>query len=114
MPKNHEVAQELRKLADALDVQPEQEAVQPSVYFSCKYKDDGKELFLGLAKLLPRPLKKSDGFDHSEMVLSYSSNALLINTSIERSKVCRMIEPAREAKFECEPLLSAEEEGSLA
>ena len=103
----------MRKLADALDVQPEQEAARPSVYFSCKYKDDGKELFLGLAKLLPRPLKKSDGFDHSEMDLTYSSDALRIHASIERSKVCRLIEPAREAKFECEPLLSAEEEGLL-
>lgn len=65
MPKAADIAIELRKLADRLDSNPEAELVAPTIYFTHAYlaaSFNAKNLFLALAKLLPRPLKKGDGF----------------------------------------------------
>jgi hypothetical protein len=121
MPLAKEVAQELRKLADALDREPEQELFVPEISFSCKYKYPSmgliaKDVFLALARILPRPLAKgTQSFDDDAMELRYSSDALIITTAIERSKVCRIIERERTipAVYECEPLLSEAEDATL-
>ena len=121
MPKASEVAAELRKLADALDCDPEQELFRPEIDFTCKYKssfgrDKAKKIFIALARILPHPLKKgTQSFDSEAIELRHTSDALIVVTSIERTKVCKLIEPAKTipAVYKCEPLLSAEEDAAL-
>ncbi len=52
MPKAHEVASELRKLANSLDREPETLITQPLVFFNTGAR---KSEFLNLARLFPRP-----------------------------------------------------------
>ena len=121
MPKASEVAIELRKLADSLDAQPDQELFRPEVDFSCKYKSSAgpnvaKERFIALAHILPRPLKKGhQTFDENALELRYASDALIVVTSIEQSRVCTLIEPERviPAKYDCVPLLSDDENAGI-
>ena len=112
-----QVANELRKLADALDREPEQELPQARVEFYCKYMGEkGKPIFLALARLLPRPLAKGpQKYDESAIEVSFRSEALQASACIERNKVCKIIEPARTipAVYECESLLSEAEEAEL-
>lgn len=116
MPKAHEVASELRKLADALDREPEANVQQAWVYFHC----DTKEAFLATAKLLPRPLTKEyddEGNRWDRFHLKRSADfkgPIYIDCSVPRTLACRVIRPAQEAVYECEPLLSQIEEESLA
>ena len=112
MPTAGQVAIELRRLADALDKHPDTNIVKPWVQFYHGYYAT-KDQFLAVAKILPRPLTKSDGYNHDEFRLNYESDALDFHASIDRAKMCRLIAPAQPAKYECEPLLSAEEEASL-
>jgi len=106
------VAIELRKLADALDKEPESPSVSASIYFSCPYAGKGKkEAFLNLAKLLPRPLIKRPAND--EYRLEGGNDTLDIQLYIDRNAVCTLIEPARPAVYDCPSILSAEEEAAL-
>jgi hypothetical protein len=113
--KAHEVAQELRRIADALDREPETE-VQPAwVLFHCQVK----ETFLATASLMPRPLVKVyDDSDKSwdRLHLKNSDDYVLpvhLDCSIPRSVICTLVRPAQEAVYECEPILSQLEEDSL-
>ena len=110
--KAGKVATELRKLADALDKEPETNIVGASVYFSCKYKGDaGKKAFLALAKLLPRPLAKKP--DNSNFWLTGGNGALNTDAYIERSQVCTLVEEAKPAVYACPSILSEAEEAAL-
>ena len=112
MPTAHEVATELRKLADSIDREPETETPVFSIYASCRYMGEkGKKLFLVLAPLLPHPLQKV--FKDDEVRLLFKTEALHFQTYVERSLVCTLVEPAKEAVYRCEPLLSEQEEASL-
>jgi hypothetical protein len=117
MPKAGEIAQELRRIADALDKEPETELFVPELDFRCKYQGDkGKSIFLSLARIFPRPFAKGpQSFDDDALELRYTSDALIVTASIERSKVCRLIEKERiiPAVYDCEPLLSIDEETTL-
>ena len=55
MPKASEVAAELRRVAGALEQEPEAELMRPSLGF---FSWDQKEQFLNAVRLLPRPLAK--------------------------------------------------------
>ena len=111
MPKSGEVASELRRLADALDKEPETDIQVPTVWFHC----DRKEHFLNVAKLALRPLKKTIWTPGSipSVRLSYEAPAMNIEAVIDQSHMCRLVKPAQEAVYECDPLLSQEEEDSL-
>jgi hypothetical protein len=103
MPKAHEVAEELRKFADCLDVEPE-------VAISCVHMYQyyfTKDVFLTMAKLLPRPLVKN--YTGESFTLSYKSEALDIDISVPRDKVCTLVKDAQPAVYNCEPLLLADE-----
>jgi hypothetical protein len=112
MPKASEIATELRRIADVLDKQPETEAIKPNLHFYHGY-DSTKAQFLNLAAIFPRPYKKGDGWDHKQITLTHETAAVNITASIERDKVCMLKEPARPAVYDCEPLLSQEEEATL-
>jgi len=115
MPKASEIAKELRKVADALDRAPEQELPIANVDFYCKYAGvKGKPMFLALARILPHPLAKSDD-GMGGLELTYTAPALCVRTVVERDKVCKIITPKQiiEAVYDCEPLLSPEEDAAL-
>lgn len=109
MPKASEIAAELRKFADRLDSMPDVKLVKPYIHFSHTFHANPKEIFLSLVKVLPRPLKKSDGYTRDEMKVEYTSAALDISGNVAKSATCRIVTPAQEAVYECEPILSQEE-----
>lgn len=117
MPTCEEVAQELRNLADHLEQGGEVE-IQPAwitFYHSAAMED--KEKFKEIAKLLPRPLKKvitdADDDKWARLKLEHNTQAALIEASIPRSATCRIVQPAQPAKYECDPVLSEEEEAQV-
>jgi hypothetical protein len=106
------LAAELRTLANSLERMGDTEVKTPFVYFSYNYcGDTAKDDFLALAKVLPRPLVKE--YSDTEFILKLKTDSMRLQVSIERSKVCTLIEPAREAVYECLPLLSEEEDTSI-
>lgn len=112
MPKAAEVAQELRRIADVLDNNPETEVMRPDLsFFHFSNKDD----FMRLAKIFPRPYEKEygGGEQYSRIRLVHKTPSVEVTASIYRSAVCTLITPARPAEYDCEPLLSFEEESEL-
>jgi hypothetical protein len=111
-PKANKVATELRKLADALDKEPEAVIVTPNIYFSCSYQGDvGKAAFLHLAKVLPRPLVKKPTND--DYWLKGGNENLKVELYIDRKQVCVLREPAKPAVYDCPSILSEAEEAAL-
>ena len=112
MQKAIDVAAELRNLADHIEKGGYTFIETPLIYFSYRYGgDDAKDSFIAFSKLLPRPIRKE--YDSRDLTLKYETPAMRIYSTIERSKVCRVVEPAKDAVYECEPLLSADEESEL-
>jgi len=111
VPKASEVAYELRKLADSLEQEPNARIPKPSIYISTFLEGEPKQLFLTICRLLPRPLAKV--YTDRELRVEYDAAALNVLTNIERNKFCRLVEPARPAVYECEPLLSEEEVAAI-
>ena len=113
MPKASEVAAELRCVADALDKEPEAEVRKAHLLFTCSFD---KELFMNLARLLPKPLaKKYDEVDgpFSTLAIEYETSGIWIRASVYRSAVCKILRPAQPAEYECEPLLTLAEEAAF-
>lgn len=111
MPLAKEVAMELRKLADSLDKEPEADVPIAFLHF---YACDDKARFLALAAAFPHPFAKEyeDG-ERGNLELKYETSAAIFTVSCLRSAVCRIVEPAKPAVYECEPLLSLEEDIAL-
>lgn len=106
------VATELRKLADALDKEPEALTVRADIYFSCTYDgDNGKAAFLNLARMLPRPFAKYP--DQDRYWLKGGNESVSFHLYIERSAVCTLKKPAQPAEYECPSILSELEEAAL-
>jgi hypothetical protein len=107
-----QVAIELRKLADALDVQPDAVVVKPWITF---YASE-KEPFLNVARLLPRPLKKdvtSADSRWARVQLEHRSSGMDVKVSVPQSLTCELIEPAKPAVYRCDPILSDAEEAEV-
>src|SRR6266705_1744992 len=98
------VAMELRKLADALDVQPDEVIIKPWVSFY----GDSKNEFLATARLMPRPFKKSVSFDR--IMLEHRNDGLEVRVSVPQALGCELVEPAKPAVYRCDPILSELEE----
>jgi hypothetical protein len=108
------VAFELRRIANALDNEPDAEIERPMVSFYCNSYlslDKGKSVFVKTVHLLPKPLSKMP--DEGSMALEHKTDAIWIHVSIDRSVVCEIVEPARPAVYRCEPILPLEEENGL-
>ena len=106
------VAAELKRVAEALEKEPEAEVRRPMLAFWPNNKDE----FMSLAKVLPHPLQKkieNEGSDYEKYVLENKSDDMWIHVSIDRREVCILVEPARPARYECPSILSAEEEAAL-
>ena len=114
MPNAKELAIQLRKFADSLDTNPDAVIVSPRLsFYHFAHQENIKEMFFNLAKLLPRPLAKSNSYDQSEITLSYETPALQIYASVPKSATCELVEPAKPAVYRCEPILSVEDESTL-
>jgi hypothetical protein len=112
MPKANEVATELRKLADALDKNPECQVPKPYIYFSA----DDKETFLNTARSIPRPFVK--GVDNAEtryasIAVKHDGPFIYVWSSVLQTLTCELIEPAKPAVYRCDPILSEAEESML-
>lgn len=108
------LAQELQKLADALRQNPDAEISKPWMHFSAYAT--GKDEFKNMARMLPRPLKKSVEYANTsspELELKYVGEGLEIHLSTLQSNTCRLVSPAIPAKYECESILSPEEDAEL-
>jgi len=113
MAKAKDVAVELRRIADSLEQEPDAEVERPSLAWFLREKESMQTL----ARILPHPLKK----DVEDPARSFSSikitaescTAICVYASIERSRICRLVRPAQPAEYECEPLLSEDEEEAL-
>lgn len=106
------VAIELRRIADAFDKNPEAEIRTPTLYFH--YWDE-KAAFIETVALMPRPLKKSTtAGDYARLRIEHEVPSLHLDVTILQSKICELLEPAKPAVYNCVPLLSLEEEASLA
>jgi hypothetical protein len=114
MPLAKDISIELRKVADALDLNPDVEVTRPNLSFP--YFGGQKEKFMENARILPRPVSKEipktlDGYDRVRVI--YTSDALTVDTSIYRKDICVLIEPAKPAVFECALTLLDHEEEAL-
>ena len=109
--KSHELADSLEKLAKHLREQPDEEiggVELGNVYGSTS------DQFKALAMIMPKPLtKRYDNGPISWLWLEGTYEKLKLSFHIDRSKVCRLVTPAQPAVYECDPLLSAEEEAAL-
>jgi hypothetical protein len=113
MPKASEVANELRKLADGLDALGNAPVTEPWVSFY-HTSFDTKEMFLDVARALPRPYSKEyEEGPNEDLVIKYKNPAIVIKASIRRANVCRVIEPAKPAVYDCDALLSPEDHAAL-
>lgn len=104
-----EFANQLRALADALDKAPEADI---HTYCSIEPRQQDKETFVELAKVLPRPLTKEiryPGTSYEDFVLKGAGFFL----AIPRAKMCVLVEPAHPAKYECPSIFSEDEEAAL-
>jgi hypothetical protein len=112
--KASEVASQLRTLADALD--KAQDAEINHSYLSLDAGSD-KESFLALAHVWPRPFAKKVDFadtTYSELGIEHKIHGGTIRLKIDQSSVCRLVKPAQPAVYDCAPLLSQEDEATLA
>ena len=115
MPTAHEVATELRKFADTLDTNPEAQIAKPNIWWYFWGETD-KEMFKRIARMFPRPLRKriDDPESSRPMIAIESANGIIdFETRIPQSVTCRIIEPARPAVFECDPIFSETEEAEI-
>ena len=110
MPKASEVANELRKLADGLDKEPDALIERPFMYFS-HYGITNKASFMAIAKAIPRPFTKE--YKGKDFEINYQREGIDLCARINRDAVCHIVEPAKPAVYKCEPILSQIEEESL-
>ena len=101
--QSHELAQELHKQADYLLGRPEFPIAGSATKFLC-YWD--KVSFLAAVRALEPCTKEYKGDDLDITI----TNCPSIKLSIPRNNVCKLVTPA---VYDCEPLLSPEEEQSL-
>jgi len=112
VPKASEVASELRKLADSLEREPETE-IEPFLIRTYS-TSRSKQSFLNLARLLPRPFSKVYERDNLLILRGEDfTTPVSFRAQIDRDIVCRIVKPAQEAVYECEPLLSEAEEAQI-
>ncbi len=113
MPKASEVANELRKFAEALDATPDANVKLAMLSFY----SDTKEQFVNAAKVMIRPFVKSeDDYGHESyrrIHLRHATDALIVDVNVYKSLTCELVEPARPAVYRCDPILSLAEEAEV-
>jgi hypothetical protein len=111
---SHEYARKLRAVADLLEGASE---FKMPAYMDGYVKEYGadniqfhrdKELFIAAVRALPNGRKAGDSNTYDFIV-----GDGLLHLQVNRSAVCRVVRPAVPAEYECEPLLSPEEEAQV-
>ena len=102
---------EAYKLADTLEKMAEYYRglgdTQVNVLSIYVYQHD-KASFVECVRTMPRPLSKEHKND--EYHVYYKAPGVVMDVYAPRSSVCTVLVPASEAVYECESLLSADEE----
>lgn len=109
---SHEYVKRLREIADYLETRPAftlsdwkgESAGRLDYYFD-------KEEFLAAVRALGSGKKSVETDSLGQPKVVFTSGP--VQVLIEQDKVCRIIEPARPAVYDCEPLLSELEDASL-
>ena len=103
--KSHDLATQLRQTADYLLSHPDFElAYEPSLYLGNYYSD--KDKFIAAVRALGSGKKT---WDREEM--QFEVNApLTLYVRVLRATICRKVQ---DEKWECEPLLTSEDEASI-
>ena len=113
---SHELATDLAKLAEHLKQQPDLEI--GTFYLTNESYNTTGEQFKAIAKSFPKPLHKrvtSYGTGESDIILESPKDGegFTLHFRVPQNKVCKIVEPARPAVYDCEPLLTPEEEAEL-
>ena len=108
MPTAHEVATDLRAIADRLDENPD--AIMPRMEFG-RYFGEDTEGFKKFVALMPRPIEKQFNGDgkYDSVYAKHTMNALDLRAQVYRGSICRIVKPAIPAVYECGSFLSDEE-----
>ena len=110
---SREIAKQLRILADAFDANPDLE-LEPLHIDSPHVGSDDKKRFIDLAKCLPRPIENAWGSEDLKITWGKPwGDPVSLTATISRKHICRMVEPAKPAVYEWDPLLSEDEIDSL-
>lgn len=111
-PTAGQVAAELRILADSLDTNPNAIVQKAWLSFHC----DTKEEYVNIVRLLPRPLKKSEDSTDDKwrrIKVEHDGTAVDIWASVLKNLTCTLVKPAQPAVYECDPILSIEEDEAI-
>lgn len=101
---SHEYASAMRKLADLLESRPQFTVPGSATKFFCFYN---KEHFLAAVKALKPGIKE---YKNGDLGFNVTHSDVDIVLSIPRERVCTLVTPA---VYDCEPLLTPEEDASL-
>jgi hypothetical protein len=101
---NKEFAEQLRRLADKWERLPK-ETRRPWLGVYVWSKDEGVALIRAIGGRWTKSLKEPN--------LVFTSRETGLEIQFSQSQVCRLVEPAVPAKYECGPLLSPQEEAEL-
>lgn len=102
---SREYAEQLRETAEILESRPEFE--MPTTRVVVSYYGE-KDKFIAAVRAL-KPGRKSIDEDAQHGYVNFYPTGTCLRLYINRLAVCRKVQ---DAKYECEPLLSAEEEGA--
>ena len=111
MPVAHALAEQLRKYADCLDRHPNDE--MPKMYIGSISND--KETFIRSARAIPHPATKGTDGDsqYPYCQVQYEADGVIIKASVPQKGTCTIIRPAQPAVYDCDLLLTADEEEEL-
>jgi hypothetical protein len=114
MPSGKEIACELRQIADHYEGLADVELIRPRLEFNCL--SSGKDKFIIAAKNVPRPSAKDygkEGDPYAFIRVNHAGNHIDVQAFAMRSDICKIIKPAQPAEYDCEPILSIEEQAEI-
>ena len=106
---NQEFASKLRTLADKWEQLPEQKNT-PLLFVENSRKEDAVAIVKGIGGHWTKTITNPD---HPYARVVYASRETGLEVSLYRDSLCRIIRPAQPAQYECEPLLSPDEEAEI-
>lgn len=114
MVKAIDLASDLRKLARYYEQLGEVELVEPRLTF---HSGNSREEFIASAKALPHPINKkwpqnpSSSVGYDIIRFNHQTGSIHVEATTWFCVTCKLVEPARPARYECDELvLTAEEE----
>lgn len=111
-PSASAIASELRNLADALEKGGDTKIPKANLWWYF----DTKEELAAIVRLLPHPLTKRINNPQSHyprLVVERKHHLVDVDVRGPQSVTCTLVEPARPAKYRCDPILSEIEEREL-